>query len=265
MDSGSTFGPQVTLSNSGNLQPAPTPAAPLAPAQPPIANRKAKEPSQRSIVEFMAGQPNLTQSQLEVMKSAEARLRYGLGAEGPMLCQGLQCPFIGYCDLQKAGIMLPVDEKCPIEQYMIAQWRDNFLASLEYDTAGDHSPAIKMLVEDMVSELVVQSRILKEAGKDPRIERPVSIGVNFKGDPVEVEKLNPGIDLLIRVNSSKLKILKELLATPKAKSDAGRLQSNDAGTAAALAHKAANKIAPVTGSGPKKLEVPIFLPKEPPL
>lgn len=266
MGSGSTFGPQVTLSDTPAKAPAQAPPAapdaPLATSAPPafVPTKRRGDVPQHSILNFLSGE-NVTEVQKASMKAAEDRLRYGPGSSSPMLCKGLECPFLGYCDLHKSGIMLPLDEQCPIEQYMIAQWRDNFLGSLDYDIPGEHSAAVKMLVEDMAVEMVLQSRITKEAGSDPRVERPATIGLNMKGEPIEVTKLNPGLDLLLRINSSKLKILKDLLGSPRAKAEAGRLQSNDAGSAAAAAHKAANKMVP-QATGPKRLEVPIFLPKE---
>jgi hypothetical protein len=189
---------------------------------------------------------------IEQLKKASLRLELGPNARVPMLCKGTSCPFIGYCELHRTGVDLPIEQECPIEMFVMDSWKDGFLEAIEADK-NDNSTYIRMLVDDLAIEVVLQSRILASAGLDPH-PMMKSTMFNFKGDPVEIKQLYPGLDLLLRVHDRKLRKLRELLATPRAKAEAGRLGYDDPSSKVSQAQQAAAKaLAEIGGGGYLKL------------
>lgn len=203
--------------------------------------------------------------QAQVHAGQNKRVASPIGGTIPLICRGLECKFLGYCDLHKASIPLPFEKPCPLEQHMIDSWKDDFLRAIDYDDTGEHSATIRSMVDELTGLLVLQSRIAQDTARDGSIERSVNIGFNFQGAPIETTKLYPGFDQLIRLSQAKMKILANLLATPKSKAETGRLEANDPGSKTAAMHAAAAKLRAAGPNAPgmvgKKLEIPIFLPE----
>jgi len=274
----STFGPQVTTSDPAPaLAPkAPEPldtSSPLVPATPSslegvkqLPRRKPSQVAERNVLEYIAGADALTELQKATVTAGQRRrVKAPIGGTIPLICRGLECKFLGYCDLHKANIPLPFEKPCPLEQNLADQWRDDFLASIDYDDTGEHSATIRSIVDELVGMLILQSRVAQDTARDAAIERTMNIGFSFQGQPIEATKLYPGFDLLLRIAHARMKLLAQLLATPRAKADSGRLESNDPGTKTAATHAAAAKIRQEQGIAQhgtgKKLEIPIFLPE----
>lgn len=259
MSSNSTFGPQVTLSEANTPAPAPSDVEII---PPPKSTKGKLPPVERAIKDYLppAVRAQLTANQQAILKQGQERRKHGAAGTTPMICKGLDCPLISYCDLHRANVMLPLDDPCPIEQYAVDQWRDSFLAALDIDEDTPMGIGARMIVDDLAVKLTIQARIAQDAAQDPRIQRQETIGFNLKGEPVEISKLNPGLDLLLRYEAAKMKILREYLGTPRAQSEAGRLEPKDPSTGAANAHKGATSVLP-QAPRPRQLTVPAILPE----
>ena len=268
----STFGPQVTTSDPTAAPPpalAPTPPPDLPveaePGEKQLPRRKPSAVSERNVLENIMGADQLTELQkATIIAEQRKRVRAPIGGTIPLICRGLDCKFLGYCSLHKVGALLPMDKPCPLETNLADQWRDEFLASIEFDEGSMHSAAVRSMVDELVGLIVVQSRIAQDTAKDPSIEKEMDIGTSFNGQPMKGSRLYPGFDLLLRIAEKRMKILAHLLSTPKSRAEAGRLAPVDPGTKAAAAAVAAAKIRNEMQKGTpqhKRLEIPIFLPE----
>jgi hypothetical protein len=226
--------------------------------KPPPARGAPKAP-RRTLVDFIPGGANLDEATKAKMTVVSKRLEAGPTARVPMLCKGPQCPFIGLCELSRSNIPLPLDQECPIELFVIDGWKERFLEGIEVEKQ-ENSVWITQLVEDLAIEVALQTRMLGKLAMEPDPIQKSAIGINFKGDPIEMKQLHPGMDLLLRVHDRKLRKLRELLGTPRSKAEAGRLGFNDpsskvaeaqAAAAAALANIGGGTMSPRTG--PAKL------------
>lgn len=263
----STFGPQVTTSDP---VPAPKPAetvlpVPVAPTEGrALPRRKPTAVAERNVLEHIAGADQLSELQkATIIAEQRKRVKAPIGGTIPLICRGLDCKFLGYCSLHKANVLLPMDKPCPLETNLAEQWRDDFLSSVDFDDGADHSATIRSIVDELVGMLILQSRVAQDTSRDASIERESDMGLSFQGQPIKTSRLYPGFDLLLRIADKRMKLLAHLLATPKARAEAGRLELNDPGSKTAATHVAAAKIRqamPGAGQG-KKLEIPIFLPE----
>jgi hypothetical protein len=231
------FGPQV---QTGRL-PEPDPEKPIevtaeiirAPDN--YLTIKAPPPPSLDVVVERDLNQNLTVQQKANLSAFSQAMCAGHANAAPLICQGLSCPFLKNCPLYQNGVILPEGKSCPVEQVAVNGWKYKF-----YESAGvtDNTPnrdLIYSLLDDVVGFVIIQQRILWEAAQRGQVVREECIGLNADREPIYATRLDPSYDLFIRLTSSKMKILKELLATPKAQVEAKRYANNDPSTQAAKA------------------------------
>lgn len=223
------------------------PAAPLAPpTQPETPSSRAKKKARvvkplSAYLDYLPPTQQLTPAQKAALEVEELKLLVGPTARVPLLCKGIQCPFIEHCSLAKAQVPLPLDRDCPVESFAIESWKAKFLDDIEIDK-NENSASIVALVDDLAVEVAMQTRILWRMGKEADPIQKTVMGMNHKGQPLEIQQLNPVMDYLLRVHDRKLKKLRELLVTPRAKAEAGRLGFSDPASKASSAQAAASEI-----------------------
>lgn len=196
----------------------------------------------------------MTTQQAAILDDYSARIRIGPAANLPMICMGLECKFYNSCPLVEAKLNLPLGQKCPVETSALDMWRQDFLES--YNVSKKHPQYALMirLVDQMVGLEGLENRLMWHAAKDPEILKRETVGFSQQGTPIEAERLNPMLDFILRLKAAKLKMLREMLATPRAEAEARRRLGQDPGsqTAQAQAALAGNKPAFVQVSIGKK-------------
>lgn len=227
----------------------PPPPPPVVQGAPPKRREKAVRPLKSYLDEYLGPNHVLSAQQQAAVAHEEMKLLVGPTSRVPMLCGGLNCPFISHCPLAKNSIPLPIQRDCPVEAFAVDSWKTKFLNDLELDKQ-EHSASIVALVDDLAVEVALQTRILWKASMSPDPIMKNTVGMNFQGDPLEVSQLNPILDFLLRTHDRKLKKLRELLVTPRSKAEAGRLGFDDPASKTANAQSAAAKILKEMGDSP---------------
>jgi hypothetical protein len=228
------FGPQVQTGKLPDPEEPIEVKAEMIPSTPQLPTIKAPPPSLDVVVERDLKQ-SLTPQQKSALSAFSQAMWAGHANAAPLICQGVSCPFRLNCPIFQAGIPLPEGKACPVEQVAVNGWKHKFYESAGVDDETPNRDLIHSLLDDVVGFVVIQQRILWEAAQNGKVVREECIGVNADGEAIYAARLDPSYDLFIRLTNSKIKILKELLATPKAQSEAKRHASNDPSTQAAKA------------------------------
>lgn len=265
----SAFGKQVThTKREPEPQPAPqkqpeaaiVPAAPAAPAPAVPArqgllhrDKKIDLPEPKPLSGYVTAP--LTSKQKAALDLAWNKLRKGAAARGPMVCQASQCVFLQHCDLAKAKVPLPKGEDCPIDLSILEAWRRDFLQFANVSPDHHNYGLIVNMIDDLVVEVMLQSRVMMNFSSDPDILRDEVIGINPEGDPIVAKRLHPGLDFLLRVNDRKLRKLREMLATPKAEVDARRKTGEDPASKTAELRRRVEEATRQAGKGPEYVKV----------
>ena len=150
------------------------------------------------------------------------RAKHGHQAALPMICRA-NCPFLGMCPLEEAGLALPIGKKCPAEKALIHQWVAKTITALNIDP-NDPEYAVDI---DMVYELAGVELLRMRAGHhmstEPSLVEEKIVGYSPQGQPIYDEK--PKVALLILEKYSRVvgKLREQLLATRKSQAQVGQL------------------------------------------
>jgi hypothetical protein len=221
-------GPKIVPTHLVPVEKAPLAAPPPTPALVPVV-KDLPEPKQLS--EYVGG--DLTPEQKESLDTFSKKMRSGLSSAVPMVCRGIGCPFIEICPLQQAKIELPRNKTCPVEESVIQAWKRDFMVYSNIPDDHEQKALIYQLIEELATMVAIQTRVAWANAREPEIFRDEVIGANQQGDPIIAKRLNPSLDLLQRIGTNKLKILRELLATPRAEVEAKRKMGIDPSSQAA--------------------------------
>jgi hypothetical protein len=249
MENEAPFGPQIQLKKV-DPPPLEMKEAELLPASP-SALAKPSAPATASLAEVMESQFNvkLTETQRANLLGYTKSISETYLSQAPLICAGTGCPFLKNCPLAQNGITLPTDKMCPVEQVAIASWKQKF-----YESSGVHEDhpqkeLIYSLIDELVSHSILQTRVFWQASQNGKVIKEECIGVNSEGDPIYTTRLDPSLDYLLRIGDKKVRVLRELLATPRAQVEAKRYTSADPSTSAANILKELSKL-----NGVKKIE-----------
>jgi hypothetical protein len=184
--------------------------------------------------------PDLSPESVQVLKNFIARSSRGFAGTMPMICKGMQCPFIHSCPLQEAKSKLPVGQRCPVEESIVYMWVNKHLNALGIENIDAPENSFDM---DMLYELAGQELIRWRCGsymaKNPNIVEAKMVGESFQGTPLFADIMNPVIEAMERAGKNVAKIRDALLATRKAQITAGQVAIDATQKAAELRKKAA--------------------------
>lgn len=220
------------------------PAAPLVLIRPPEA---------KPLSAYIASP--MTPGQAAILDDYSSRIRIGPAANLPMICAGDSCKFYKNCPLVEAKLNLPLGQKCPVETSALDMWRQDFIQA--YNVSDKHPQYALMvrLVDQMVGLEALEGRLMWWCAQDPEILKHEVVGFSQQGVPIEADRLNPMLDYILRLKDRKLKMLREMLATPRAEAEARRRLGQDPGSQTAAAASALN------GAKPGFVNVTIGKPK----
>lgn len=255
MDSKSPFGPQVTVQKT---QPEP--------AGVPVDSKPVPEPQEIAPVEPAPGRlsvevPSTLSDRLNVSLTPEQRAsldtwskrsKAGVFTQAMMICRDKDCPFINQCPLKYPPrgpdgqvpdeIPRPLGETCPVETHLAEGWIADFLRAFAVNETDPDFHLIRIALSDIVLDILQQLRLSWYISDSPAPIVNDFVGVNADGDPILVQKISPALEHLSKVGANKLRHLRELLGTPRAKVEARRRGWQDPASRAADAMARAAKL-----------------------
>jgi len=187
------------------------------------------------LVQALPEAESLSEGAKKGLRKAVDNLKHGLYASVPLLCRMERCPYAEVCpvyQLEEMSISARAamnGRPCPVEQFMINQWYDWYITSLDIDPEkAEEVSLVKDLVQAEIQDLRV-SRIdaLKHfitnqtVGVDPRTGRILT-----------QEVLSPHVLFQDKVKNRKYQILKMLNATRRSQKDSVPVESITAMVAA---------------------------------
>lgn len=211
------------------------------------------------IMEQLPKGTQLSQEQKGVLNKYMDGMRWGITGVSPLTCKDAECPYYSKCPLVKADIPRPVGEDCPVEKGLMLQWLEQYIATSGMDL--ERLSAYDMLIlQDIAYQQLLEARAAMELADNPLIQVKTFVGVDHRdGTPMYTYSLNNLVTFRERSNKIKMKLLREIIATAKSKSEEERGQS-DRSTETALRLREIEK--KLGKSGIKVPEIIDVKPKE---
>lgn len=164
---------------------------------------------------------NLTVKQRNALQKYANNMKFGFTTNAtPMICLDDKCPFTRKCPLFLNNIPRPFREECPVEKMQIASWMHTFAEAAGVDPTDPSAAYDMMIVDQIVFQMVLESRSAWQLALDPQIEREYISGFNPLGQPFYNREVAKAAEFYEKLIKTKMRLLKELLATRKAKSEA---------------------------------------------
>lgn len=150
------------------------------------------------------------------------KMRYGITGIAALTCQDDECPYYSKCPLVRAQIQRPTGQDCPVEAGLMEQWLTQFVQAsgneLEGLSAYDH-----LVIQDIAYQQLLEVRAAMELADNPNIQVRTFMGHDPQdGAPMFTYQLNNLVTFREKSNKMKMKLLRELIATAKAKSEEER-------------------------------------------
>ena len=208
------------------------------------------------IMEQLPKGTELTVQQKGVLNKYMDGMRWGITGVSPLTCKDAECPYYSKCPLVKAEIPRPVGEDCPVEKGLMLQWLEQYIATSGMDL--ERLSAYDMLIlQDIAYQQLLEARAAMELADNPLIQVKTFVGVDHRdGSPMYTYSLNNLVTFRERSNKIKMKLLREIIATAKSKSEEERGQS-DKSTEIALKLKEIEKKLGKSGiKMPQVIDVP---------
>ncbi len=162
----------------------------------------------------------LTKEQGKQLKDYMQKARTGLTLlMAPMLCTE-KCPFkvARRCPLELASIPLPAAKPCPVEHSVVRQYRDDLAMALNVDLEGANLDAFDAkLLNDLAGIMMMKTRAEAEMANNPQTTLEFNAGYTPNGEVMTRIITNPRISLYERLTKLESTIMKELMATRRAK------------------------------------------------
>ena len=228
------FGKHITTSK--------VPQAPSLPA--PVAKTEtAVSPMQkRSLADYIQGRLSQEQTSKLQRWSQKSRKHGPVGHMRISECHGMECPFVSQCPLAKNDVTLPLNQECPVEEHLVDTWVEDAGIAFDVDEQHKEYPFIMALLGELALILLVQTRLGWVLSKDPAPISTEVMGMNSRGEAMEVRRIHPGLEHLDKIVPKKIRILRELIQTPRSKIEAGRMGWKDPSSRAAEAQAKAEKL-----------------------
>jgi hypothetical protein len=163
---------------------------------------------------------DLTTEQCNQLRDYMKKARTGITLlMAPMICTD-KCPFktVKRCPLELSGIPLPATKPCPVEHSIVRQYRDDLAAALHVDIEGDNLDAFDAkLLNDLAGIMMMKTRAEAEMANKPDTTLEYVAGYTPDGKPMKRIITNPRISLYERMCKLERDLMKELMATRRAK------------------------------------------------
>lgn len=171
----------------------------------------------RSALAFRMNQYNdiaLNQSDIQRLQKAFRDIKAGSATNLVVICQEHKCIYKTRCPMFKHEHM-PVGRECIYENYILTEYMDSYLKSLEVDP--ENMPEMS-LVNQLVEYELIEYRcnvILSLDHTDLKMTQ--IIGLDKEGNIVEKEDLSYALTIKMNVQKMKQSILESFTATRKEK------------------------------------------------
>lgn len=163
----------------------------------------------------------LTSKQVNNLVDYSKKIKFGFTSKAvAMVCQDEQCPFQKKCPLVREGIPRPHGDSCPMEQSQISAWTETFSKAAAIDPDDPTSAYDMMIVDQIVFQMVLESRVAMQLAMEPEIERTFITGYNPLGQPFYSKETSKAAEFYEKLVKTKMRLMRELLTTRKSKADA---------------------------------------------
>lgn len=164
---------------------------------------------------------SLTQDQRDSLGAYVKNMRFGISSVAPMICRDDKCPYFNKCGLVRANIPRPIGKDCPQEDALQKVWIDQFAKDLGIDVDDPSTSVYDMLLlNDLANYQLLEVRATMELSENPKIQTKSIVAIDPKtGNPIYRPELNQIILFKEKIAKMKNKLLRELIATRKAKSE----------------------------------------------
>src|SRR3990167_7961033 len=147
-------------------------------------------------------------------------MQFGITGIAAMVCKAEQCPFYSRCPLNLNNIPLPVGKSCPVEEGLQQVWLEQFAQASGIDLSNINESAYDMLLlNDLANYQLLETRAAMELADNPAIHLKEFVGYDAKGNAIHTTEMNKIILFKEKMAKMKMKILRELIATRKSKSE----------------------------------------------
>lgn len=146
----------------------------------------------------------------------------------PMLCKGEKCPFLGQCwirELNDRGhkTAYPIGKQCPQEMIVLELWIKKLAGNIGLNPDNPEDALQLELVYELATNELMRYRAAFHLSTDPELVKKSISAYGPKGEPVWEVKINPATALHERLSRLILKLKEQMLATPKAQAQVGRV------------------------------------------
>lgn len=155
------------------------------------------------------------------------RSKHGMFSSVPILCQDQDCPYKETCMIDPAN--RPYGKRCPMEIAAILSRFDQWCAHFDIDSNGTEIDTKDLVDASLIKDLVVTEIQMLRA------ENKVAINGDFMSETIlEIDKkckvytgeiISPETEFLLELQDRKIKILNQLNATRKDKSQDKRREA----------------------------------------
>lgn len=204
---------ELDISNPfGNLKPAPLPVY-TQPKHELITDQK------NELSKLLTG---LTPAQETEIALFMEKMRWGINGVTPITCKDEDCPYYTKCALVRADIPRPKGKDCPIEVSLVQSWLNEFIGTSGVELRS-LSAYDMLILQDIAYQQLLEARAAMELADNPLIQVKTFIGTDPNdGNPMYTYTLNNLITFREKSNKMKMKLLQEMIATAKAKSQEER-------------------------------------------
>jgi hypothetical protein len=157
-------------------------------------------------------------------------MQFGVIGVAPMNCKGAgtptqdgvrdACPFLTKCPLHQANVELPVGKSCPVEQGLLQTWFDQYCMGAGIDMADMEEHAYDLLlIADLANYQLMEARGAMELSDNPMINTKHFVGYDSQGTAIYSNEMNKVLTFVEKIAKTKIKLMRELITTRKAKSE----------------------------------------------
>jgi hypothetical protein len=162
----------------------------------------------------------LTDTQIQSLNKYSDSTKFGITGVAPIICKDEACVYLLKCPLFRAGIARPIHKDCPVEEFNQKRWLEQFANASGINIEDMTESAYDMmLLEDLANYQLLEFRAIMELAENPRIHIREVSGIDHLGNEMVTSHMNQVINFKEKMAKTKMKILRELIATRKAKSE----------------------------------------------
>ena len=172
-----------------------------------------------------------------LMKSLRKQAKGYVSKYIPMICQGLRCPLADRCPImQEFPNAVPVGKLCPIESMTVDHLVKELSATIKAQLGEGFDFIVASMIDEYVAATILEMRIAGDIAKNGHITK-TPVVIQGGREVITKDDLSPSAEFLLKIQTTKRKILEALVATPEAKLSAGITEVRDQSVAQAETRK----------------------------